>query len=342
MKPHNAHGSSNQHHATPKHALLRFFLYVSGLLLTLHVLLWLCVTPFWPPQKNIDTYSIDNPMSPIESTVLGGGVLREPGHHIALLGASSTRCAFPVGEIASLLPNYRIHNFTMNGANIEQCARGLALLTAAIPPEKRKDVVFVMGVCFLSFNQSDYGTWEISDPLKNVPLFFHKPAHFILRYFMVLRASWDALANFWYHRGSAESWEAKERKRFNELPLTDTDKCKFIKRKTPQLSPQEYYNGAFVVLQKMAQKASADGIRLVIVDLPMADWAQRNIPHDEFYENEFAKYHPQLKKLGIPVINMRFMNDEKAYFDWTHVRPAATKPFSTYLAETLRVQVLSQ
>jgi hypothetical protein len=294
--------------------------------------------------------------------IYGRRPLLQTGPELIVLGASDALVGLRPPELSSRLGGMRVHNLSLNSGRMADFETLVSLAYEIIPPRNRRNVTFVIGVFYGNFyglrDSRNFGDSTILDaeahrfglyagsghslrprvPRALLPTFL-----LALRPIVIASESWHDLTSLYssaidaglgikhkkefYPQALQKLPEAERRKVIMKLRLDDHDP----NGKKYVLDP-----GRLQEMVNLAQRISAEGSRLIVVDLPIPSWHADEAPNFHLYQWEKRPYFSKLSAFPhVYYVNMQDGFADETFYDSTHPFPNATAQWAARLSTAI-------
>jgi hypothetical protein len=289
-----------------------------------------------------------------KAIVMDRSPLMGPGPSVVMLGASAVQIGFRTPELAALVPNRRVHNLGLGSANVSEIKEIIDLLFEVVPPERRKDLTFVIGLWYglfiddqarwhgkptdLDVEMLRYGLYRLSGDSRFEP---RLPPAWLPFASVVLR---PMLALDYVIKGSLRPLRQLVEKGVTgprDLDLVQVDET--AKRKALDYwraqvgSPDgRLKDEQFETMITMLRHVSDQGVRVLLVDLPIPNWhATRSATFADYQQRKARLLEAAAEIPGIEYRSFQDLSEDGDFYDDVHPRPSIRWKWINRLAESL-------
>lgn len=317
------------------------------------------------PEEFLDTAVAHKTIfgTPARYTVYNHAALAQPGPKYLILGASPALLGLRPARMSHLLEGLPVHNLSLASADMSELRQEVLLLSHALPDERFREIVFVVGVDYLQFvdrqrrwpngvtdldsETSRYGFYTQSRDGLAHPRFTEPTAHaltFLLRPMMVgsniyTHTLLSLLEKFRVFARSAIGDPILTFEVINSggKPMSSRDRKTSFEVWRKYMGAQPVMRTAqFEALLDVARHIHARGGRLLIVDLPLPDWHKQGLPYDGEYQAAKRPYFAAATALsGISSLDLTSLDAPRDFFDSVHPNQHGADKWSKMVAAKL-------
>jgi len=287
--------------------------------------------------------------------VWGRASLNRSSAKAILTGGSNLRKAIHLGPIQDALGDVDVHNLSAGGMNITQMRQIVDLAMEVIPKDAYTGTTFVFALSFALFVDNDHH-WRVYEKLPGTRVEME------MKRFGLYRSSGDghealfppnlipeislglwplfALSNarrelvrFWrdVRRGTGGEQTKRDMSR-----AADRQAALNLWRSYMGTPDEKLRDEQFVELVEMSNALIRQGVRVVLVDMPVPKWLADRSNHDADYQQRKGRYFPQIIDHDLAsYIDLRDIDRIEDYVDSGHLNERAGLKFSSRLANQL-------
>lgn len=285
--------------------------------------------------------------------------LDTPSRKLLLLGASNTMAGLKQREVAPLLPAYEVHNISVGGANITELSQIADSVKEVQSETARRQTTYVLGLWYgifaadrarwhtpdrhpgdtdIDIERYRYGLYRRGEAGAEPVLSPRKLslAEALLRPYLALdRVARDVTADV-RAKLSGKPRKLTDAER-NARVITPSEQRKYLEfwqrymGDVAELEPEP-----FTRLRTLVERMTADGSRVVLVDLPIPDWHREGSALARDYERRLAGLLPELKaRPGVVVLSLAAQDGADDFSDEVHPKPRVSPRWAAQLAEAV-------
>lgn len=319
-------------------------------------------------QGVLDTYAANSYFTERRMVIYNREVLSHAGKKIVLLGASNVIDALRPNELAPFFPGVKVYNMGLSGSQVKETGEEIKLILDAVPPEYHKDLTFVLGVWYGSFEDNALARTatartELTKEMLNSGLYRENGTHMptprfskeIMRYaklatypFMMTSAGYNRIMgqvvplynkakDFIFPRQDnivIVNPEARADANTSSAEYRDWAMNHWNEEMGPV---QDWNNNSFNQLFAIVKSVSSTGAKFILIDMPLPSWHRERSPYDRIYQERLHSYVEQMSSIpGFSYGDMRQnFNDSDDFQDSTHPRPKATRHWADRAAQLI-------
>jgi hypothetical protein len=316
-----------------------------------------------PPQRGgtLDTAQAARSLFATEPkyVFLGRGALNSADDKVLLLGASNVVTGFRQDQLQQLVPGAEINNIGVGGSNVTQLRQIVDLVLDVQNPEVRRHNTFVIGAWYGLFAE-DHRRWNMPDrhagdtdidieryrygfyrrtdsgPVSMIPRGLLGVGvaliHPILVADKLLR---DATKSM--RRVMAGNAPVPANAQRNAAAIGESDRRRYLAFWDDYMGRRgRLADEQFVVLERLIDRISGTGGRVVIADLPLPAWHQQRSPYYADYRERTRSLFDRFEMLsGVQVVRLRAGGADADFSDEVHPKPKVALGWSRQLAAVL-------
>jgi hypothetical protein len=344
---------------------LKHLLYLGAHFLMLYGLLYGLSILLFTNQPRLDTAQANQTLfsTTAKYLALGRTQITNQNNKLILTGASNVREGFRPLELEKVFPGLQVHNLAIGASNMTQIGESIDLLLDTVSMDKSQGNQLLIGIWYGLFVEnrvrwksrpSDLSLEKLRFGIymnKNGRLVPRFPRHILPTIVTLLR---PVLFIDWLVQKClvAKLAQAKNiiQNLFIERPSLT---LKTSNLETISLSPAqkefalEFWrsymqnNGTladeqFNELIRILERAHANRIKTILVDLPLPEWHRSNSPYFKHYQTKKLKYLRQaMNQFDLVYVNLQDLAEENDFYDSAHPKPSKTWVWSQSLARKL-------
>jgi hypothetical protein len=287
--------------------------------------------------------------------------LRSSAPKLLLLGASNTMAGFKPRELGPLLPELEVHNLAIGGANLTEVRQVAELVREVQTPADKRQTTYVIGLWYGLF-ASDAVRWQTPDrhagdtdidieryrydfyrrtaegPRPVVPAPYLGSAETLVLPYLALDRLARDLTESLRARLSGKAPKLSDAER-NARVIDLDEQRKYLAFWRAYMGPATRLDEAQLEqLRALVATLSADGSRVVLVDLPIPRWHAEGSSLAADYRERMRRVAPELAALpGVSWLAMAdpSHDDGRQFSDEVHPKPRVTRVWAKRLAEGL-------
>ena len=301
--------------------------------------------------------------------VYGRDALARPGRKVIFLGPSNVREGFRPFQISPLIGGVEVQNLAVGASNQREVDEIVDLVYDAIPKGQRANVTFVMGIWYGNFVDNAmrwdagrtnidleferYGLWSRGADGRYTP---RLPPSLLPAAFVLLRPiMWFGYAYNWY---VLVPWldlvdRIETRLGKPQDTINRNDRATAVLTERQRRIALDYFAGymggsgkqsdeQLVIFENICRRITANGSRLMIVDLPIPKWHRDGLPYEEEWNEQKIPYLNRVRALpGVAYYNLQYMSANGDFYDSAHPRPQVSIRWAHAIAPTLRTLLSS-
>lgn len=317
--------------------------------LTLHALLLAITLIAYPQPPYLDTLSGGHSIfvSAPKYTLLNLDLVDSRERRLIILGASSASVGFRPEFIKERLPELAIHNASVGNSTITSVTETLDLIESAAP---RADDVIVLGVwpgLFVDDAERFKGRPTDFTNEKLRFRFLRKTKGGTLQ--QVVPPTLFALLGDAYRPFLIAQRELRCptcRFRSEAQPFNKVVSAAQMERERSEwhgffgLHGGPWPTEQFERLLVLAERQAKAGRKVIVVELPVADWLARDNQDFASYAATKGAYWRRLAAIpGVTVLDMAEVGTPEMFSDGTHARPQYRRQWSDWLAAKVRAEL---
>ncbi len=295
---------------------------------------------------------------------LGRDVLNVPDQKVILVGASNIRLPMNQGPAQALSSCAKLSNLAIGSANITEVRQMIDLVHDVQDPDARRSNVFVIGVWFGMFVDTErlwpgagrehgdtdldieryrYGFYRrtADGPVAVLPPQWLRAGVTMIRPYLLLEkaARWatSGLRSSLLGRPPVMSDDDRE-----AVVLSDADKAKALGRWRQTMGGDRPISATQVVLlQDTIENLLQSGEKVVLVDLPMPTWHRDASPYLPEYASwvQDGVFEHFEARAGFSTLKMQDLDADADYTDEVHPKPHLARIWAQRLKEVLSPMV---
>lgn len=328
---------------------------------TLYGAAWaLAITMIYPTADGpMDTRAVGSPdgavyLNTTRYLVWNRGALRGPSPKILMIGGSNFQAALRLDEVRREvrqgLSGPEVHNLSIGGMNITQMRQVLDLAYEAAPAATWRKTTFVIAISYALFvhDGHHWPTWERATASRVElemlrfglyrkqagkfivaipPLLIPEFAVFLRPYFVLARLRVDVTSKIKALFARSPQTLGGDISKADAMKMWD----RYMGVPDGRLVDEQFHH-----LVSLAQRVTAKGGRLVIVDMPLPRWHMDRSPYFRDYQQRKIKFLKTTSSSDrVTILNFQDMDDDADYRDSGHVNQAGAIKLSRRLGAAL-------
>jgi hypothetical protein len=272
---------------------------------------------------------------------------------VFVIGASNVALSFNPDELQPLMPEVRVHNLSLGGANVTELRQIVQLIKEVVPPSSFCGHTFVFGLWYglfiddatrwkgaptdIEIEALRYGLYRRSGEAvePRLPTAWFPYATLALRPLLALEVA---------TKGSLQplrKWLEGERTHTDLDTITPDQaaKEKVLREWSKKVGSRDgrLRDEQFDVLVEMVRALADCGARVVLVDLPMPEWHRIRSPFVRDYRQRLAQHLEAVS--GLPTVRYHDFHarfPDAHFYDEVHPRPRVRNLWAAALATALK------
>lgn len=293
---------------------------------------------------------------------LGRSALDTTTDKVIMVGASNVVVGFKQPQVQRLMPGAQVHNLGVGGSNMTQVREIVDLVQEVQTPEARRHNTFVVGLWYglfaddavrwhtpdrhagdtdIDIERYRYGFYRRSDagPEPLLPAkYLDAGATLIHPWLVIDKLTRDATRGLRAHlAGKAQGITDEQR---NAVVLSEAEKQRYLDFWTDYMGHKPLGLQQFGELKKLIDSVTANGGKVVLVDLPLPAWHAERSPYFAEYQQRRHDFLASLAPHGdvaVLVLSDGRGPDED-FSDEVHPKPRVTPVWAQQLATALNAR----
>jgi hypothetical protein len=276
---------------------------------------------------------------------------------VVVIGASAAAASLRPHELEPLLTTgTRVHNLGLGAQRFRAFDQVIELLYRQTPAPQRRNYVFVLGIGYPLIAQFqheiDFAKTSMDLEMLRCGIFEETPEGMVSRVpeaylpealrmawpFMLPRAGYNTLIRLLPERlqlglADPKNFSIEE---LNQITLTKEQRAERI-RDFQRLITDETGEKSLEVMMQMADRITAEGGQLVLVDLPASRWLEEGTTIPATYERLMKHYLSRLEKYdNVHYVKLEDGFSDDDFYDGIHPRARTTHKIAARAAPTIQ------
>jgi hypothetical protein len=282
--------------------------------------------------------------------VYGRKALEQDRSMIVVLGSSNAAGAIHLERFRDRLPDRYVANVALPGSNVTQIAQAHDLIAEITPPEARRNITYVIGIWYGIFG-TDAARWhgnptDIEIELARyglyrkvgsewVPLLSAHRMDLVTTLIRPLLGL-DKLIKGRLH--PLRVWFEKGEIATSGRVLTADEKAGYIRFWKSYLNSEQgrLEDEQFETLERLVRILTAEGSRVVLVDMPIPEWHEQLSPFQADYVAKIVPLVDRLQSEGIKYVRIDGHYRDVDFIDEVHPVRAIGDQWTAQIVQALQ------